>query len=138
MVVLVDNDIDTDRTFNAISENILTWEISELENELTFSRAEIQTLLSKLCVSNSKVDTLTTCLRELVSDQEIDKQKIINLQKELFEVKSDQELCSMNLNKSLQKLNSLNLKNITRKIDIRELKISELIGVIDRLVKKTK
>ena len=138
MVVLVDNDIDTDRTFNAISENILTWEISELENELTFSRADIQTLLSKLCVSNSKVDTLTTCLRELVSDQEIDKQKIINLQKELFEVKSDQELCSMNLNKSLQKLNSLNLKNITRKIDIRELKISELTGVIDRLVKKTK
>ena len=138
MVVLVDNDIDTDRTFNAISENILTWEISELENELTFSRAEIQTLLSKLCVSNSKVDTLTTCLRELVSDQEIDKQKIIDLQKELFEVKSDQELCSMNLNKSLQKLNSLNLKNITRKIDIRELKISELTGVIDRLVKKTK
>ena len=138
MVVLVDNDIDTDRTFNAISENILTWEISELENEMTFSRAEIQTLLSKLCVSNSKVDTLTTCLRELVSDQEIDKQKIIDLQKELFEVKSDQELCSMNLNKSLQKLNSLNLKNITRKIDIRELKISELTGVIDRLVKKTK
>ena len=138
MVVLVDNDIDTDRTFNAISENILTWEISELENEMTFSRAEIQTLLSKLCVSNSKVDTLTTCLRELVSDQEIDKQKIIDLQKELFEVKSDQELCFMNLNKSLQKLNSLNLKNITRKIDIRELKISELTGVIDRLVKKTK
>ena len=138
MVVLVDNDIDTDRTFNAISENILTWEISELENELTFSRAEIQTLLSKLCVSNSKVDTLTTCLRELVSDQEIDKQKIIDLQKELFEVKSDQELCSMNLNEPLQKLNSLNPKNTTRKIDIRELKISELTGVNDRLVKKTK
>ena len=138
MVVLVDNDIDTDRTFNAISENILIWEISELENELTFSRAEVQTLLSKLCVSNSKVDTLTTCLRELVSDQEIDKQKIIDLQKELFEVKSDQELCSMNLNEPLQKLNSLNPKNTTRKIDIRELKISELTGVNDRLVKKTK
>ena len=138
LVVLVDNDIDTDRTFNAISENILIWEISELENELTFSRAEIQTLLSKLCVSNSKVDTLTTCLRELVSDQEIDKQKIIDLQKELFEVKSDQELCSMNLNEPLQKLNSLNPKNTTRKIDIRELKISELTGVNDRIVKKTK
>ena len=138
LVVLVDNDIDTDRTFNAISENILTWEISELENEMTFSRAEIQTLLSKLCVSNSKVDTLTTCLRELVSDQEIDKQKIIDLQKELFEVKSDQELCSMNLNEPLQKLNSLNPKNTTRKIDIRELKISELTGVNDRIVKKTK
>ena len=81
MVVLVDNDIDTDRTFNAISESILTWEISELENELTFSRAEIQTLLSKLSVSNSKIDTLTTCLRQVVSDQEIDKQKIIDLQK---------------------------------------------------------
>ena len=80
-LVLVDNDIDTDRTFNAISESILTWEISELENELTFSRAEIQTLLSKLSVSNSKIDTLTTCLRQVVSDQEIDKQKIIDLQK---------------------------------------------------------
>ena len=80
-LVLVDNDIDTDRNFNAISESILTWEISELENELTFSRAEIQTLLSKLSVSNSKIDTLTTCLRQVVSDQEIDKQKIIDLQK---------------------------------------------------------
>ena len=80
-LVLVDNDIDTDRTFNAISESILTWEISELENELTFSRAEIQTLLSKLSVSNSKIDTLTTCLCQVVSDQEIDKQKIIDLQK---------------------------------------------------------
>ena len=105
---------------------------------MTFSRTEIQTLLSKLSVFNSKVDTLTTCLREVVPDQEINKQKITDLQKELFEVKSDQELCSMNLNEPLQKLNSLNPKNTTRKIDIRELKISELTGVNDRLVKKTK
>ena len=94
------------------------------------------TLLSKLSVSNSKVDTLTTCLREVVSDQEIDKQKIIDLQKELSEVKSDQELCSIKLNESLQKLNSLNPKNIKRTIDRREQKISELTGVNDRLVKK--
>ena len=46
--VLVDNDIDTDRTFNVISESILTWENSELKNELKLSRAKIQTLLSKL------------------------------------------------------------------------------------------
>ena len=64
--VVADNDIDTDITFNAISESILTWENSELKNELKLSRAEIQTLLSKRSVPNSKVDTLTTCLREVV------------------------------------------------------------------------
>ena len=127
-VVLVDKDMDTNRTFNAISESILAWKNLELKNELKLSRVEIQTLLSKLSVSNSEVDTLTTCLREVVSDQEIDKQKIIDLQKELSEVKSDQKLCSMKLNESLQKLNSLNPKNIKRKIDRREQKISELIG----------
>ena len=103
---------------------------------MKLSRAEIQTLLSKLSVSNSKVDTLTTCLREVISDQEIDKQKIIDLQKKLSEVKFDQELCSIKLNESLQKLNFLSPKNIERKIDKREQKISELTGVNDRLVKK--
>ena len=104
---------------------------------MKLSRAEIQTLLPKLSVSNSKVDTITTCLlRELVSDQEIDKLKIIHLQKELSEVKFYQELCSIKLNESLQKLNSINAKNIKRKIDRREQKISELAGVNDRLVKK--
>ena len=127
-VVLVDKDMDTNRTFNSISESILAWKNLELKNELKLSRVEIQTLLSKLSVSNSEVVTLTTCLREVVSDQEIDKQKIIDLQKELSEVKSDQKLCSMKLNESLQKLNSLNPKNIKRKIDKREQKISELIG----------
>ena len=127
-VVLVDKDMDTNRTFNAISESILAWKNLELKNELKLSRVEIQTLLSKLSVSNSEAVTLTTCLREVVSDQEIDKQKIIDLQKELSEVKSDQKLCSMKLNESLQKLNSLNPKNIKRKIDKREQKISELIG----------
>ena len=81
-VVLVD-DIDTDRTFNAISDDILTWENSDLKNKMKLSQAEIPSLLSKLSVSNSKVDTLTTCLREVVSKQEIDKQKIIDLKKEL-------------------------------------------------------
>ena len=127
-VVLVDKDMDTNGTFNAISDSILAWKNLELKNEMKLSRVEIQTLLSKLSVSNSEVDTLTTCLREVVSDQEIDKQKIIDLQKELSEVKSDQKLCSMKLNESLQKLNSLNPKNIKRKIDRREQKISELIG----------
>ena len=120
-VVLVDNDIDIDRTFNIISKSILTRENLELKNELKLSRAETQTSLSKLSVSNSKVDTLTPCLREVVSDQEIDKQKIIDLQKGFSESKSDQELCSIKLNESLQKLNSLDPKNIKRKIDRREM-----------------
>ena len=51
-------------------------------------------------------------------------------------MKSDQELCSIKLNESLQKLNSLNPKNIKRKIDRREQKISELTGVNNRLVEK--
>ena len=51
-------------------------------------------------------------------------------------MKFDQKLYSIKLNESLQKLNSLNPKNIKRKIDRREQKISELTGVNDRLVKK--
>ena len=46
--VVAGNGIDTDMNFNAISESILTWENSELKNELKLSRAKIQTLLSKL------------------------------------------------------------------------------------------
>ena len=67
-VVFVDNDIDTDRTFNSISESILTWENSD---EFKLSPAEIQSSLSKLSAFNSKLDTLTKCLCEVVSDQEI-------------------------------------------------------------------
>ena len=52
------------------------------------------------------------------------------------EVKFDQELCSIKLNKSLQKLNSLNPENIKMKTDKKEQKISELPRVNDRLVKK--
>ena len=74
--VVAGNGIDTDMNFNAISESILTWENSELKNELKLSRAEIKNLLSKLSVSNSKVDTLT-CLSGVVSDQEIDKKKLL-------------------------------------------------------------
>ena len=51
-------------------------------------------------------------------------------------MKSDQELCFMKLSESLQKLNSLNPKNIKRKVDRREQKISELTGVNSNLVKK--
>ena len=36
-VALADNGIDTDRTFNVILESILTWENSELQNELELS-----------------------------------------------------------------------------------------------------
>ena len=42
----------------------------------------------------------------------------------------------MKLSESLQKLNSLNPKNIKRKIDRREQKVSELTGVNDNVVKK--
>ena len=52
------------------------------------------------------------------------------------EVKFDQESCSIKLNKSLQKLNSLNPENIKMKTDKKEQKISELARVNDRLVKK--
>ena len=51
-------------------------------------------------------------------------------------MKSDQELCSIKLNESPQKLHSLNPKNTKMKIGRRELKISELIGVNENLVKK--
>ena len=85
-------------------------ETSELKNELKLSREEIQTLLTKLSVSNSKVDTLTICLREVVPDQEIHKQKIIDLQNKLSETNFDQKFCSIKLNELLQKLNSLNPK----------------------------
>ena len=51
-------------------------------------------------------------------------------------MKSDQELCSMKLSESLQKLNSLNPKDIKRENDRRKPKISELTSVNDSLVKK--
>ena len=51
-------------------------------------------------------------------------------------MKSDQELCSIKLSESPQKLNSLNPKNIKMKIGRREQKISELSGVNESLVKK--
>ena len=54
-MVFADN--DTDRTFDAISERVLTWENSELKNELKLSQAEIQSLPLKLFVCNSMVDT---------------------------------------------------------------------------------
>ena len=47
-VALANNNIDTDRTFNVILESILTWENSELQNELELSWVEVQSLLSKL------------------------------------------------------------------------------------------
>ena len=78
------------------------------------------------------MNNLTTCLREVVPEQEIDKQKITDLQNDLSEVKSDQGLCSMKLSESLQKLNSLNLKNTKQKIDRREQEISELTGVNEK------
>ena len=45
--------------FDAIFDNIHSWENAELKTKLQLLRAEIQTLLSKVSVANSKVDTLT-------------------------------------------------------------------------------
>ena len=56
---------------NATSDSILSWENAELKTELKLSRAKIQTLLSKLSVSNSKVDTLRDCLQEEISEKVI-------------------------------------------------------------------
>ena len=78
---------------------------------------------------------LTTCLREVVSDQKIDKQKIIGLQKEISELKSDQELCSMKRTESLQKLNVLDPKHIFKNLIQGNKKISELTSVNDKLFK---
>ena len=102
---------------------------------MKLSWGEIQSLLSKLSVSNSKVDTLTKCFRKVVSDQKVDKQKIIDLQKEISEVKSDQALCPIKLTELLQNLNSVKPKNIERKTDRKEQKISELTGVNDSPLK---
>ena len=62
---------NNENEFNAISDSILSWENAELKTELKLSRAEIQTLLSKLSVSNSKVDALTDCLQEEISEKVI-------------------------------------------------------------------
>ena len=55
--------------FSAICDSMLSWENSELKAELKLSRAKIETLLSKLSVSNSKVDALTECLQEEISEK---------------------------------------------------------------------
>ena len=48
---------------------------------MTASRAEIQTILSKLSVSNSKVDTLTDCLWEEIPRKVIAQERINVLKK---------------------------------------------------------
>ena len=55
---------NNENEFNTISDSILSWENAELKTELKLSLAEIQTLLLKLSISNSKVDTLKNCLQE--------------------------------------------------------------------------
>ena len=72
---------NNENEFNAISDSILSWENAELKTELKLSRAEIQTLLSKLSVSNSKVDTLTDCLQEEISEKVIAQERINALKK---------------------------------------------------------
>ena len=55
---------NNENEFNTISDSILSWENAELKTELKLSLTEIQTLLLKLSISNSKVDTLKNCLQE--------------------------------------------------------------------------
>ena len=98
---------NNENEFNAISDSILSWENAELKTELKLSRAEIQTLLSKLSVSNSKVDTLTNCLQEEISEKVIAQERVNASKKELSDLKLEQELCVQKLGESLQKLNSL-------------------------------
>ena len=50
---------NNENEFDAIFDNIHSWENVELKTKLQLSRAEIQTLLSKVFVPNSKVDALT-------------------------------------------------------------------------------
>lgn len=50
---------NNENEFDAIFENIHSWENAELKTKLQLSRAEIQTLSSKVSVPNSKLDTLT-------------------------------------------------------------------------------
>ena len=67
--------------FNAISDSILSWENAELKTELKLSRAEIQTLLSKVSVSNSKADSLTDYLQEEISEKVIAQERVNALKK---------------------------------------------------------
>ena len=106
---------NNENEFNAISDSILLWENAELKTELKFSRAEIQTFLSKFSVSNSKVDTLTDGLQEKISEKVIAQERINALKKEISDLKLDQELCVQKLGESLQKLYSLSPKNIFKK-----------------------
>ena len=92
---------NNENEFNAISDSILSWENAELKTELKLSRAEIQTLLSKLSVSNSKVDTLTDCLQEEISEKVIAQERVNALKEELSDLKLEQEFCVQKLGESL-------------------------------------
>ena len=50
---------NNENEFDAIFDNIHSWENAELKTKLQLSRAEIQTLSPKVSVPNSKLDTLT-------------------------------------------------------------------------------
>ena len=107
---------NNENEFNAISDSLLSWEDAELKTELKLSRAEIQTLLSKLSLSNSKLDTLTDCLQEEISEKVIAQERINAFKIELSDLKLGQQLRVQKLGESFQKLNSLSPKNIKRKI----------------------
>lgn len=62
-------------------------------SDLNLSRAEIQTLFSNLSVSISKVDSLTFCLREEMSEKIILNEKVNVLKIELSDLELQQELC---------------------------------------------
>ena len=116
---------NNENELNAISGSLHSWENAELKTELKLSRAEIQTLLSKLSLSNSKLDTLTDCLQEDISEKVIAQEETNALKNELSDLKLEQELCVQKLGDTLQKLNYLSSKNIKMKICRREQTIAE-------------
>ena len=89
-----------------------SWENSELKNDINFFRAEVQSLLPKLSVSSLKVDTLTTCLREIVLDEEIGKQNNYWFTKRAFWSETWLGIVFREFKKSLRKLNCLASLNI--------------------------
>lgn len=85
-------------------------------SDLNLSRAEIQTLFSNLSVSISKVDSLTFCLREEMSEKIILNEKVNVLKIELSDLELQQELCGQKLSESFQKVNALSSKSSKSKI----------------------
>lgn len=76
--------------------------------ELRLAYSKIEVLLSKLSISNSKVDMLSYSIWGESFKKELVFAKIKELKKFFFDVKQDQEICSQRLSEAVQKTNFLN------------------------------